>query len=177
MSQLSSALDKDFIDLVGQDVRGNSSKKQHDLLHRDENLDRLYDALVVLKRTVEGQLASDKARSQKMYHKLTEEGDNGDRWHSYLVTPTYSSNGTRRPSPVDWRAKAIKFLGAIEANIAAAKERRRKRDGQSKLDEDVVGTLLSGIFDQKEEIDPESYTEADKRVFKLAEEIEKELRA
>lgn len=148
------SVDKDFIDLVARDVRGLLREPEKSKLHAEENLDRMYDALNALKKDVEVQLSNQKSRWVKKRHELNLEGDDGTYWIEY------------KASEADWRARAIKFLMAVEDQIAAAKSRRRDRNviaNNSKMDE-----LIDEVYTHMEEIGDNEASEADQRVWAKA---------
>lgn len=120
------AIDRDFVDLVAKDIRGHSlTNDQRQLIHAADQVDRRYDALVALKKDVEVQLATQKARWCHKQVELQLKGDNGTEWLEY------------RSKEQDWRARAIKFLMAIEDEISAVKEIRRNTH-MLPADEDVA---------------------------------------
>lgn len=141
------ATDKKFTDLVAQFVRGVLPHDIESNLLLDSNLDRMYYALISLKKDVEVQLSSQKSRSVKMRHELNQRGDDGTGWKKYQA------------EEADWRARAIKFLASVEDHLAAIKERRRDRNIQANLT--TSQALYEAIVEHSEQIDPDDATEAD----------------
>jgi len=173
-------LDKSFLDLVAQDVRGHTSTRQRQEVRSDKNLHRRHAALVSLKKDVEVQLVNHKSRLIKKHNELVQAGDDGRKWKEYLSTSPYTrDDGTSAPSPADWRARAIQFLKAIEDHLGDVKARRRDLHGivndDYDIDDDIIKTLVDSVFDQIDEIGEENATEADQRVFKIARELRKQI--
>lgn len=166
-------LSEEFVNLVAQDVRGLLSTRDQQRLYSDENLDRYYDALISLKNDVEVQLTNHKSRLVQKQHELALKGDDGSLFKAYLSSPEYHrADGSPGPSPVEWRAKAIKFLKSVEDHIAAAKARRRLRSGSPAAagrQDDVLAELREAILEHKEEISEDEASEADLRLWKLVE--------
>lgn len=113
------ATDKTFTDLVGQYVRGMLPRNIEETIESDENLDRLYYALISLKKDVEVQLSNKRARDIKTRNELNNKGDDGSQWIAY------------RASEADWEARAKKFLGSVEEHICGAKERIASRNREN----------------------------------------------
>lgn len=150
------AIDREFVDLVAKDIRGHSlTNDQRQMIHATDQVDRRYDALVALKKDVEVQLATQKARWCHKQVELQLKGDNGTEWLEY------------RSKEQDWRARAIKFLMAIEDEISAVKEIRR---GMHLLpsDEDIA-YLRSLISDHRQRTydDDLAPTEADEHLWSV----------
>lgn len=145
-------VDKEFVDLVARDVRGLLNTAEQKELEKPENIDRVYDALNILKKDVEVQLSNQKSRWAKKRNELNGSGDDGTEWIAY------------RAGEADWRARAIKFLTAVEAHLAVTKARRRSANqGNRSADE-----LLDEIFTHMEEIGDEEASDADRRIWKKA---------
>ncbi len=148
------SVDKEFIDLVARDVRGLLREDERQQLHTPENLDRMYDALNALKKDVEVQLSNQKSRWVKKRHELNETGDDGTEWVAY------------KASEADWRARAIKFLMAVEDHLSAAKAQIKRRNIVDNGGD--VTDLLDSIFEHQEEISADEASLADKRLWERA---------
>lgn len=148
------SVDKDFIELVAKDVRGLLGDKEQDKLHSPENLDRVYDALNALKKDVEVQLSNQKSRWVKRRNELNQQGDDGSGWIAF------------KASEADWRARAIKFLMAVEDQLSATKARIRLRH-TSGNDKNVLD-LVDEVLIHMEEIGDNEASPADKRVWEKA---------
>lgn len=148
------SVDKEFIDLVARDVRGLLREDEQQKLHTLDNLDRMYDALNALKKDVEVQLSNQKSRWVKKRHELNEEGDDGTEWIAY------------KASEADWRARAIKFLMAVEDHLSAAKAQIKQRNVSANSGD--VDELLESVFEHQEEIDENEASPADKRLWARA---------
>jgi len=157
------SLDKEFIDLVAQDVRGVLPKDKHDKLNKESNLDRLYDALIALKKDVEVQLSNHRSRASYRYHEFVYEDDDFEGWIEF------------RAEEADWRARAVKFLMEIEDHISAVKARRRElnKPQEDTSDKDLLTELIDGIFEQRDAVNRSEITDEDQRVFSLAEKLRK----
>lgn len=152
-------VDKDFVDLVARDVRGLLSDRERDQLNKPENVHRVYDALNILKKDVEVQLSNQKSRWAKKRNELNAAGDDGTEWIAF------------KASEADWRARAIKFLTAVEAQLAATKSRRRaSRD----LSVGGVEALIDEVLSHEEEIGSNEASDADRRVWQKARELRQE---
>lgn len=147
--------DKDFVDLVARDVRGILSDREREEIHKPENIHRVYDALNILKKDVEVQLSNQKSRWIKKRSELNAAGDDGSEWITFKATEA------------DWRARAIKFLTAVEAHLAATKSRRRAmRSGNLERAE----ALADEAFAHMEEIGNNEASDADRRLWRAARE-------
>lgn len=153
--------DKDFVDLVAQYVRGNLSRDKEEALLHDDTIDELYTGLVTLKRNVEVQLSNHHARAVKKQHELNVLGDDGTMWKAYQA------------EEADWRARAIKFLSAVEEHISQTKARRRDLHQLApKTDpERLLAQIKEGILEHQEEISLDEASDADKRLWELVESI------
>lgn len=148
------SIDKDFIDLVARDVRGLLREDERQKLHTPENLDRMYDALNALKKDVEVQLSNQKSRWVKKRHELNEIGDDGSEWIAH------------KASEADWRARAIKFLMAVEDHLSASKALMKRRNINANGGD--IDELLDSVFEHQEEIDEDEASPADKRLWARA---------
>lgn len=112
MSKTPAAIDEKYIDLVAQYVRGRLPDDiANNLVNNDADAQRMFYALVSLKKDVEAQLAAKRARDDVKRVELEQRGDDGTLYRRY------------RAEDADWRARAIRFLTAIEDHILATKER------------------------------------------------------
>lgn len=113
MSGQPAALDREFIDVVAKDVRGYLDEETKRWLYSDEMVQRRYQGLIALKKDVEVQLSTQKARWVKKQLECQNHGDNGTEWITF------------RASEQDWRVRAIKFLISVDHHIAGVKEIRK----------------------------------------------------
>lgn len=102
--------DEDFAELVAQDVRNQASPDVIAMLRQPEHLDRWYDALVELGRTVDFQFVGQRAETYEHYQRLSAE-----------EFATYYGQILR------WKTSTVRFKRAIEARIADCRSLRRQR--------------------------------------------------
>lgn len=149
---------KDYSDKVARHVRGLLSEEEKFELFTEQNIEVTYTALNGLKKDVEVQLANQRARWVKKRHELNEIGDDGTEWIQFQA------------EEADWRARAIKFLSAVEAHLSTAKLIRKTH--RSTLHNDELQEILESIFDHQESMQDEvTPTEADKQLWVRAKEI------
>src|SRR5688572_11005588 len=106
------AVDRDFIDTVAKDVRGQLGAELKEWLHEPKMLDRRDSAPIAAKKGIEVPPAKQKARWIKKRHEIGGEGEEWVEW---------------KAGEAGWRVRAIKFLGEVEDHISAAKEEKRRR--------------------------------------------------
>lgn len=152
--------DKDYLDIVALEVRGELDGYTSEELRREEHCEQLYKGLVALKRNIETQLSNKKSRTIKDTYKLR-----------YVDEAPLEEIERLHKDYADWRAKATRFLGAIELEISDTKTRLRK----IKTNEGYINELVELISMQMEEIDEDQYTDADERVFAVARKIKENL--
>lgn len=102
--------DDEFADLVAQDVRNQASPDVIAMLRQPEHLDRWYDALVELGRTVDFQFVGQRAETYEHYQRLSAE-----------EFATYYAQILR------WKTSTVRFKRAIETRIADCRSLRRQR--------------------------------------------------
>ncbi len=150
---------KDYSDKVARNVRGLLSEQEKRELFTEQNIEMTYTALNGLKKDVEVQLSNQRARWVKKRHELNEMGDDGTEWIEFQA------------EEADWRARAIKFLSAVEAHLATAKL-IRKTHRTSTNNNDELQEILESIFDHQESMkDDITPTDADKQLWVRAQEI------
>lgn len=147
--------DKDFLDLVALEVRGELDSNTSRHLRADEEIENFHRGLICLKRNVETQLSNKKSRTIKETYKLKTE--NGSQDEIEEILKDYA----------DWRAKAVRFLGAIELEISQTKSRMKTIINNA----DYVDELIELIGVQMQELNEDDYTEADEKVFEVARKI------
>lgn len=159
-------LDRDFVDLVASDIRGElKNRAKIAWLRSDEMFDRRYAALIALKRDLETQLAYWRGRAAQMQADLASDPNGRVKWLQWKAENS------------EWRSRAIGFLNAIEDHISAAKEQRRdhhrKRHGTRNTE--FWNELADAIMDHKEHIDPDEASDVDKRLWELGREAKRHL--
>lgn len=102
--------DDDFAELVAQDVRNQASAEVSAMLRQPEHLDRWYDALVELGRSVDFQFVGQRAETYDHYQRLSPE-----------EFATYYAQVLR------WKTSTVRFKRAIEQRIADCRSLRRDR--------------------------------------------------
>lgn len=147
--------DKDFLDLVALEVRGELDGNTSRHLRADEKIDNFHRGLICLKRNVETQLSNKKSRTIKETYNL--KTHNGSQNEIEEILKDYA----------DWRAKAVRFLGAIELEISETKSRMKTIFDNT----DYVDELIELIGAQMQELDENDYTEADEKMFEVAKKI------
>lgn len=148
---------KEYSDKVAKNVRGLLSQEEKKELFLVENIDMTYTALNGLKKDVEVQLANQRARWVKKRHELNEQNDDGSGWIEFQA------------EEADWRARAIKFLTAVEAHLATAKLiRKTYRSPQNAEMEELLSSIFEHQEETEEDVEPAA---ADKKLWVKAKEI------
>lgn len=151
------AIDEKYIDLVAQLVRGKLPDNiARQMISDDAEAQRMYFALVSLKKDVEAQLAEKRARDVQKRHEFEQRGDDGTRFREY------------RARDDAWRAKAIRFLSSIEEHILATKERIRDYNLSQQGNNTQLAEIKRDIAAHREEIAEDEASEADKRLWQHA---------
>lgn len=110
----------EFQDLVNKDVRGELDPETSQQLRAPENLNRWYDGLLKLKRTVEAQLTSNQADLASKQADLLGRGQAG--LQEWLAAKAAAER---------WRQGAIRFKNGVEERLAEAKRIRHETNESS----------------------------------------------
>lgn len=120
---LTSLSNDSFDSIVNQDVRGSLDSSTSKLLRQPENLNRWYDTLLSIKRTVEAQLAASRAELIQKQVEFLPQGSSGKML--FLQ---------ERVTTERWRKGTIRFKNGVEDKLAEAKRLRAEHHKHTYVD-------------------------------------------
>lgn len=139
--------DDHFDDLVNKDVRGFLDAETSELLREPEYAERWYNSLLVLKKSVEAQLTTNKAEQGEKHNECMKKGPAGKReWFEYKAQADR------------WRSGAVRFKAGVEERLREARGNRNEERGAQYIDvvtrertqaREYALELRSAIFDHK----------------------------
>lgn len=112
--------DDTFEDIVNKDVRGVLDPDSSARLRDPIIVDRWYNKLLVLKRSVEAQLAANGAERSERHRDFMAKGTVGKQeWFDYKAQADR------------WRASAVRFNSGVESKLAEARQLRSTTRGNA----------------------------------------------
>jgi hypothetical protein len=112
--------DESFRSLVNDEIRGNAEPEVTKLLRSPELVDRWYNALQIMQKSVEGQLAAKKAEAKSKKTELTRQANGRQKWLQYNKSANI------------WRAGALRFKSGLEMALFEADQLRYQINGVDK---------------------------------------------
>lgn len=144
-------MNEEYLDRVSEYLRNQNDEGLKKILFAPENIHLTYDCLTHLKRDVERQFAYQHSNNiQKKMEFVKDKQGGFARWQEHQV------------HYAEWKAKAIRFLTAIEECIVVA--RAVKRDLHDNT-EQRIEQILDRIRDHRDTIQEEEGSEADQELW------------
>jgi excisionase family DNA binding protein len=134
--------DPEFQDLVGRDVRGNSTPEEHALLRAAQNVQLWRDGLRAILSDLQTQFAERKATAEKFRTECFRKGESGKKeWFDYKAELDA------------WRGGALRFKRSVELQLAEAKrlsQEHQQQDEKERFRQLLVESL--GFLNEDEAI-------------------------
>lgn len=109
--------DEPFRSLVNDEIRGNAAPEVTKLLRSPELVERWYNALQIMQKSVEGQLAAKKAEAKSKKTELSRLPNGRQKWLQYNKSANI------------WRAGALRFKSGLEMALFEADRLRYSING------------------------------------------------